>query len=216
VTYVGRLDGALVALPWSEGSFLREVWDTQFYMLDYHANLTTLHGYQSPPWSWPVVKRPVSYFFDSSGGTYREIMAFGSPFVWWSSLLALVFVGYRWIRARSIGSPEGVILGAFFFTYVPWLVQPTGRAAVFLFYLLPAVPFMCLALAYVAVRIGDSTEARLAIGIFAAATIASFVYFMPLALNRPISEDQWRSRIWFENCTKPEGYEGSPNGWCWI
>ncbi|MPZ71474.1 MAG: phospholipid carrier-dependent glycosyltransferase, partial [Actinobacteria bacterium] len=47
VTYVGRLDGALVALPWSEGSFLREVWDTQFYMLDYHANLTTLHGYQS-------------------------------------------------------------------------------------------------------------------------------------------------------------------------
>lgn len=216
VSYVGRVEGTLLALPWAEGSFFRVIWDTQFHMLDYHSNLNSLHGYQSPPWSWPLVKRPVSYFFDSEGGTYREIMALGSPFVWWSSLIALAYTGYRWIRARSTISPEGVILGGFLFAYLPWLLQPTGRAAIFFFYLLPAVPFMLLALAYVAVRIGDSTEARLAIAIFTAAAIASFVYFMPLALNRPISEEEWRARIWFEDCTKPEGYEGSPSGWCWI
>lgn len=216
VTYLGRVEGTFLALPWSDGSFFRAVWEQQFSMLDYHAHLTQLHSYQSPPWTWPLVKRPVSYFFDSSGGTYREVMAFGSPFVWWSSLLALAFTGYRWVRTRSVGSPEGVILAGFLFAYLPWLVQSTGRDAIFLFYLLPAVPFMCLALAYVAVRIGDGIEARITITVFVAAAIGFFIYFMPLALDRPISEDAWRARIWFESCTKPEGYEGSPDGWCWI
>ncbi len=213
-TYVGRVDGSLLALPWNEGSFLRSVWDQQLSMLEFHANLTALHGYQSPAWSWPLVKRPVSYHFDSGGGTYREIMALGSPIVWWTSLIALVYVGYAWIRRR--GATEALIAGGFVFAYLPWLLQQTDRSATFLFYLLPAVPFMCLALGYVAVRLGSSIESRIAIGIFTTAAVASFMFFSPLVLGQPLSQPDWQKRILFEDCTKAEGYEGSPAGWCWI
>jgi dolichyl-phosphate-mannose--protein O-mannosyl transferase len=152
-----------------------------------------------------------------------------------------LFVAYRWIRTRNYRGPEGLILAGFAFSYLPWLVL--GRPAVFIFYLLPTVPFMCLALAYVAIHIGRSWEAVAAIGLFSVATVAVFAFYYPLLTGRPIPQPEWDSRIWvFDNCDKPVGgvftatitetVGGSPTtrlaasnsdtsgyppvGWCWI
>ena len=251
-TYLGRLGGSFVGWPWSEGTWLRAFWDHHRYMLDFHKDLTSQHSYQSPPWSWLALKRPVSYYFCSgescrppNGGEYEEIFATGNPFVWWTSILALAFVAYRWLRTRDFRRPEGLILAGFAFTFLPWLVSDavTHRPAVFIFYLLPSVPFMCLALAYVARVIGRSWEAVSAIAMFAVGTIGVFLFYWPLLAGKPIPVEQWDARIWvFDNCDKPVGetiqstvvetIEGSsqtrvvettsdtsglpPTGWCWI
>jgi dolichyl-phosphate-mannose--protein O-mannosyl transferase len=251
-TYLGRLEGSFLGLPWSEGHWLRALWDHHQYMLDFHKDLASNHSYQSPPWSWLALKRPVSYYFCSgdscrppNGGDYEEIFATGNPFVWWTSLLAMLFIAYRWIRRRNLMSPEGLILGGFVFTLVPWLLSDalTHRPAVFLFYLLPTVPFMCLGLAYVATVIGRSWEARSAIAMFAVGTVGVFAFYWPLLAGKPLPVEQWDARIWvFDNCDKPVGdpiqstvietLEGAaqtrvvettadtsslpPTGWCWI
>jgi dolichyl-phosphate-mannose--protein O-mannosyl transferase len=251
-TYLGRLEGFVWGLPWSEGHWVRSFWDHHQYMLDFHRDLASNHSYQSPPWSWLALKRPVSYYFCSgdscrppNSGEYEEIFATGNPFVWWTSILAIVYVGYRWLRSRDMSHPEGLILGGFVFTFVPWLLSDalTHRPAVFLFYLLPTVPFMCLALAYVATAIGRSWEAVSAIGMFAIGTIGVFAFYWPLLAGKPLPQPEWDARIWiFDNCDKPVGdpiqstvietVEGAvqtrvvettsdtsglpPTGWCWI
>ncbi len=248
VTYVGRLDGQL--FWWGEGSWVQAFWDRQKYMLDFHKNLEANHGYQSPPWSWIAIRRPVSYFFCSGSsctpgapeGDYQEIFATGSPLVWWTSAVAMIAVAAAWVRRRDLRRPEGVILAGFLFTYGPWLAPLSDRSAVFIFYLLPTVPFMILALVWIATRIGDSWEARAASGLFVAAAVAMFVWFYPLLAKTSIPEPAWRDRIWiFDNCEKPTGEttttqvtvtEGTevkvttsetttggdlpPEGWCWI
>jgi dolichyl-phosphate-mannose--protein O-mannosyl transferase len=250
ITYVGRVDGSVAAAPWSKGSWLGAVAHEQRDMYVTHTRdiVDATHAYQSPAWSWILLKRPVAYFYEvNAEGQNQEILALGSPFVWWASIAAFAFVAVTWIRmlARraASGRPEGVIVAGIFFTYAPWLAEQTGRGAVFIFYLLPTVPFMCLALAYCATKIGGSWEARVAIGLFAATTIGLFVYFYPVMTKRPLSPEQWKGRIWFdeEDCrfrpapepvtstetgpggrviirTSDETTQGGepPPGWCWI
>ncbi len=250
--YVGRVDGELLALPWSDGSWFRAVWNQQFEMLHFHARLSSHHTYESPPWSWILVKRPVSFAYCGdvncdppiAANNVKEIFTTGNPFVWWSSILAFGYMGYRWFVDRDWRGPEGVILAGILFTYGTWLALGvfSARAAVFIFYLLPAVPFICLAIAYIATKIGESWEARAAIGLFIVGTLGTFVFYYPLLANVAIPQPSWQSRIWiFDNCDKPPVEQVTslstlttngeevvstnitstdesipPSGWCWI
>ena len=204
LSYIGRLDGSLVALPWSEGSWVRAFVEKQVDMAQFHSSLDATHGYQSEPWSWLLLKRPVAYFFETGeGGDYQEIIATGSPFVWWASIMALVFVLVRWVRTRDFRGPEVVIVVGFLFAYGPWLLPIFNRSAVFLFYLVPAVPFMCLALAYTLTRIGETWEARAAQALFVAGALGLFLFYLPLLTKQPLSRERWDARIWvFDGSTK--------------
>jgi dolichyl-phosphate-mannose--protein O-mannosyl transferase len=244
LSYVGRLDGGVLALPWSDGSWVRAFVAEQKEMFDFHSALDATHHYQSPAWSWLTLRRPVAYFYDDLGdGNVQEIMAFGSPFVWWASVGALLLVLYQWLRKRDMFAPEGVILAGFAFSYLPWTLPYFARDAMFIFYLLPSVPFMCLALGYALTRIGWSWEARAAQALFIVGALVAFFYFKPLLYKSTISRETWDSRIWFDDrgCDRPEGtptqttvtevVQGQetevvketndnsslpPKGWCWI
>lgn len=249
LTFLGRLDGEpFFSLPWSEGSWFRALIARHDYMLDFHRDLDASHSYQSPAWSWPLIKRPVSYYFCSgaactppaAGDGYQEILAFGSPFVWWSALVSLVWAAVAWVKARDPRRPEGLILAGFVLTFVPWMTPLLDRPAMFIFYLLPALPFMYLALGFAADRIGRTWEAKAAVALFVAGAIGFFVYFHPLIYKRSLSQPDWGSRMWFEDCderggddtteadtdsTEGTGAEetatseeddGAPAGWCWI
>ncbi|MDQ3876743.1 MAG: phospholipid carrier-dependent glycosyltransferase [Actinomycetota bacterium] len=218
LTYIGRIHGTLLGLPWHEGTWWRALYDRQKAMYDFQRYLNATHSYQSPPWSWILLKRPVSYFFcagtqchpNVSSNTYEEIIAIGSPFVWWSSVLALFYVAWRWMRNRNFLGPEGLIVTGFAFTYLTWVFLAADRPAVFIFYMLPSVPFMCLAIAYVAVQLGRSWEANTAIALFTATAVGLFFFYYPIVTKREISIDAWKHRIWiFDNCDKKAQIEVS-------
>jgi dolichyl-phosphate-mannose-protein mannosyltransferase len=241
-SYVGRLEGDLLAAPWTQGAWLRAFWDEQVASWTFHRELTSTHLYQSPGWSWILLKRPVSYFFETdAAGNYREILATGSPFVWWASIPALLYVAFNWVRRGELARPEGVILAGFLFSYAPWLL-PMNRSAIFIFYFVATLPFMMLAIAYVAIRIGRSWEARAAVALFSIVAVGFFVFYYPLLTKRPLSANDWDRRLlFFQDCDKPEGKQVTktitetvsgkavpttttsntnedepPPGWCWI
>jgi dolichyl-phosphate-mannose--protein O-mannosyl transferase len=197
LSYAGRFDGTLLAVPWSEGSWLRAFFDHHRYMFDYHRDLTQTHSYQSPPYSWLLLKRPVAHFFDTDpNGDYREIIATGNPFVWWPSIAALAYVLYDWVTAPERRRASGLIVAGFGLTYLPWLGMAfSQRSATFLFYLLPTVPFMCLALGYVAWRISHFWEGRAAIIVFSIVAVASFAFYRPLLIGDPLPYAEWRQRL---------------------
>lgn len=227
-SYTGRVDGDLLALPWREGSVWRGIIEHQLAMLRFHVGLAGDHPYESGPWSWIVLKRPVAYSFASSAGAYREVLAIGNPITWWPGATALAGVGVRWIRSGArVARPEAVLLVAALSTYLPWLVLSGSRSQVFIWYLLPTIPFLYAALGLWAALAWNSLRGRVAIGLAAIAVAVSFAFFYPMLTAAPLTPDEWQSRIWFTDCSRPgaptlvlpddEVDRGPPpSGWCWI
>jgi dolichyl-phosphate-mannose--protein O-mannosyl transferase len=226
--YIDRMPGDVLALPWQDGTFWRGIWEHQFAMLRFHASLEGSHPYESPSWSWLLLKRPVAYFFTDEGGAYREILAIGNPLVWGSGLLALLGGGIAWARSGwSLWRPEPVLIGAVLTTWLPWLLLSGSRSQVFLWYVLPTIPFLCAALGILAARIWRDRVGRVAVAAFAAATLALFAFFFPLLTALPLEPDDWRSRMWLTDCQRPGAptlvlpddeinIGPAPPGWCWI
>jgi dolichyl-phosphate-mannose-protein mannosyltransferase len=227
-SYIGRVDGQLFALPWREGSVWRGILEHQLAMLRFHTGLAGDHPYESAAWSWLLLKRPVAYFFAADGGTYREILAIGNPLTWWTGAVALVVLGARWLRSGAGRlRPEAVLVVAALTTYLPWLILSGSRSQVFIWYLLPTLPFLFGALGLVAARAWSSLRGRLAIGVAAASVAVWVAFFWPMLTAAPLTPDGWRSRIWFTDCERPgaptlqlpddQVNSGPPPaGWCWI
>lgn len=205
--------------------WLRSLWHYENQVYEFHVNLTSGHTYQSNPWSWIVLGRPVSYFYEeqngcaasSTGKCAREVLALGTPLLWWTACFALLYVLWRWIfrrdwRAGAIAC--GVAAG-----WVPWFLYQ--ERTIFLFYAVVFVPFLCLAVTMMigallgpaagtgaAHELGlaksdPSGERRRTLGAVAAGVLVllivwNFIYFWPLYTGTPIPEDSWRDRMWLD------------------
>jgi dolichyl-phosphate-mannose--protein O-mannosyl transferase len=120
-----------------------------------------------------------------------------------------------------------VILGAAAATFLPWLILSGDRSQTFLWYFLPTVPFLALALGLLAAIAWERMAGRVAVAAFGALAAASFVFWLPVATALPLDEDGWRLRMLFGDCDRPgaatqtlpddSSSEGvPPPGWCWI
>jgi dolichyl-phosphate-mannose--protein O-mannosyl transferase len=227
-SYIGRSPGELIGPPWQEGTVWRAIWDHQQAMLTFHAELAGSHPYESPPWSWLLLKRPVALFFAEDTGAYREILAIGSPLAWALAVAAMAWAVARLARAGwGLLRPELVVLVAALATYLPWLGLTGDRSQTFIWYVLPTLPFLYAAAGLAAAWAWRRVVGRVALGAVLAACLALYVFFLPVLTALPLSPDDWRARIWLTDCARPgaetlelpndEIREGAPPpGWCWI
>jgi dolichyl-phosphate-mannose--protein O-mannosyl transferase len=171
-------------------------------MLNFHTGLTTDHSYQASAWNWLVLGRPTSFFYATpnncgSDSCSQEVLALGTPFLWWAGLIALaITIGYFiYRRERS----AGLILLFLLSSYLPWLAFP--ERTTFYFYAIAFQPFLVLTIVYViskALEDEGKVKPRRELAIAAIGLIAAcFAYFFPLYVGGVLSYDDWYSRMWF-------------------
>ncbi len=85
-------------LPWmllpSNKNGVGIFWTNSLDMLRFHSGLESSHSYQSAWWEWPVMVKPMAFYFgkDLEPGMASKIFTMGNPAVWWIGLLALLIV----------------------------------------------------------------------------------------------------------------------------
>jgi dolichyl-phosphate-mannose--protein O-mannosyl transferase len=160
------------------------------------------HLWGSPWWSWPIMLRPIRYFYGANpDGTLQTIIAIGNPLVWWSSTLAVLaglIDAARRAVARKLPADDPLVpiaLG-YVFLMLPWL--PGTRIPYIYNYLVP-YSFAILALVYWLCRIWDRPRwgPWVVVG-FAALALAVTLFFLPLATALPLSEDALMRRVWID------------------
>jgi dolichyl-phosphate-mannose--protein O-mannosyl transferase len=163
----------------------------------------SLHPYQSHPLGWLALERPVSYFYATPGGKPQEVLAIGTPAIWWASIPALGAMVWFWIAKRDWRAAAALLGVAI--AVLGWIPSDLHQRTMFLFYALPAVPFMVIALTLcIGYAIGspDSPPLRQTIGASAAGSylllvVINFFYLYPILAAQAISLSAWHNRIWF-------------------
>jgi dolichyl-phosphate-mannose-protein mannosyltransferase len=194
--------------------WLRSLWHYEHEVYEFHVGLSSPHTYMSNPWSWLVDGRPVSYFYESpSPGKdgcpadagekcAREVLALGTPLLWWAACFALAYVLWRWFFRRDWRA--GAIACGIAAGYLPWFMYQ--ERTIFFFYAIVFVPFLCLAVAMLLGAIigppGSSDTRRVAgatgAGVLVLLIAWNFIYFWPLYTGTAIPIDNWRSRMWLD------------------
>lgn len=231
LSYAGRFDGSLLAVPWDEGAWIRQFIDRQVAMLAFHLGLDANHPYASPAWSWLLAKRPVVFLLEIQDrqplatSSLREILVLVNPLVWAPGMAAAGAAAVAAVRSKRLWSPSFVIAVSVAGTYLPWLVLAGGRAQVFAYYVLPTLPFLAIGLGWAATALPPSAT-RVAAGVLAVVSLATIVFWSPLLYGWSMDYQAWRARMIFIDCgpevtlrtpffPRPD-YEQPPTGWCWI
>ncbi|MFB7612647.1 dolichyl-phosphate-mannose--protein mannosyltransferase [Kitasatospora sp. NPDC056181] len=191
---------------------LRALWHYHSTVYEFHTHLSDPHTYQSNPWSWLVLGRPVSFFYESpkqgqAGCTVsecaREVLGIGTPLLWWTGVVALVYCLWRWAARRDWRA--GAVLCGLAAGYLPWFAYQ--QRTIFLFYAVAFVPFLVLAVTMlVGALIGPSGASRdrriigsTAAGLLVLLIVWNFLFFHPLFTGETIPMDDWRRRMWFNS-----------------
>jgi dolichyl-phosphate-mannose--protein O-mannosyl transferase len=178
-------------------------------MLNFHTGLTQTHPYQANPWSWLIMGRPTSFFYAApkecgAKDCAQEVLALGTPILWWVGTIALaVVIGY-WIKTlihHRIDAAATIIVIGLAAGYLPWFAMQ--QRTVFTFYAIVIQPFLILAIVYCAkLLLGSGLKpvvSQSIVGGLFALIVLCFLYFIPLFTAQVITYEDWRLRMWFES-----------------
>ena len=151
----------------------------------YHSGLTSPHPAASPWWSWPIVLKPVYWYFGQSDeGNNAYIYDAGNLALFWAALVATVWCAIAALRARSV--TLGFVVFAFLVQYVAWI--PISRV-LFFYHFFTALPFYLLLLSVWLAYLWETGRKSWVVGYLAVAA-AVFVYFYPFVSGQPVPGSQ--------------------------
>lgn len=174
----------------------------------FHKQLADTHPYQSKPWQWLLLGRPVAFYFVKTipcgaADCSAEVVLLGTPVLWWSFLPALAAA--LWFGLARRDWRAGAILTMVAFMLVPWFFM--GNRTMFYFYALPAEPFLILAVVFVLGAIMSPAAGELrdenrqlvgtvVAGVFVLLVALNFAYFYPIFAGESIPTAEWSRRMW--------------------
>jgi dolichyl-phosphate-mannose--protein O-mannosyl transferase len=207
-------------------SQLYSLYEYHKQMLQFGVGLNTPHPYESQPWDWFVMSRPVSFFWTSytdpaglhpetnasvTGPYVREVLAIGNPAIWWLSLPAMAVCLIWWAMRRDWRA--GAALLCIFAGWASWL--PFVSRTKFYYYALDFEPFiiicivLCLGLVLgpATARLRRRATGAALAGGYVLAVLILFWYFYPVLTGQAIPHSEWLSRMWYQ------GLFGPVRGW---
>lgn len=176
------------------GRVTKDFVSMQTETLKYHRSLNASHPYQSTPESWPLMSRPIAYWYhEADTGWKGHILAVGNPFIWWLFLAtAPVVLAFGLVRKDW---RDAVIIAGYLGLYLPWFLSP--RTA-FFYYMTPLVPFMALALVSAARRAPDVARPAAGVAVVGGAVVGCAIFF-PIWVGISIPPSIWARLMLFSS-----------------
>nr|WP_307827482.1 phospholipid carrier-dependent glycosyltransferase [Planomonospora sp. ID82291] len=193
-------------------------------VLGFHTGLTTPHNYQSEPWEWPLLLRPVAFHYETAkpgcgdpSGCSQAVLGVGTPVIWYGALAALIAMVAWYVATRDWRA--GAVLLAYAAGWLPWFYYALADdRTMFMFYAVPMVPFMILAIVLAAGLVIGPAHAppkqrmigtrhmigtrRMigagVVGAFVLLALLNFWYLYPVLTAESIPYAEWHARMLFQ------------------
>jgi dolichyl-phosphate-mannose-protein mannosyltransferase len=199
-------------------SALYSLWEYHLQAIGFGVGLKTPHPYQSQPWDWLLVTRPVAFYYECYTGPVaspahycpsgykgaewsQEVLALGTPAIWWGSMLALLFCLGWWLLHRDWRA--GAVLLGVLAGWGPWF--PLVSRTKFYYYALEFEPFLILAIVLcLGLILGPATASALRrstgaliVGAYVLCVLLMFWYFYAILAGGVIPYHDWYNHMWY-------------------
>jgi dolichyl-phosphate-mannose-protein mannosyltransferase len=199
-------------------SALYSLYEYHLQAITFGIGLRTPHPYQSQPWDWLLITRPVAFFYECYTGPVaspahycpsgyagpewsQEVLAIGTPAIWWGSILALVFCLGWWLLHRDWRA--GAVLMGVLAGWGPWF--PLVTRTKFYYYALEFEPFLILSIVLcLGLILGPATASVLRrsvgagiVGAYVLCVLLMFWYFYAILAGKVIPYPDWLSHMWY-------------------
>ena len=178
------------AFFYQHGFAVRDFLTLQFRMLQYQQTHLKVQPQNSDPWTWPILLHPIQYTSLTRGTSTSRIVALGNPALWWGFIVLLPLALVQIVRRRAW--QDAVAFGGYAAMFLPWFF--VGRSQ-FIFYMLPAVPFMALGVA-ATLRRFPARWVMPSTVLFAGAAVACAAAFAPVWTGWWVSNSWSRALGW--------------------
>jgi dolichyl-phosphate-mannose-protein mannosyltransferase len=175
----------------------------------FHQGLSADHPYEASAWTWLVLGRPTSFFYESpqpgsegcgTGSCATAILSVGNPVIWWSAAICVGVLLFWWAGRRDWRA--GAVLAGIAAGYLPWFLYPDRT--MFYFYAVSFEPFLILALAYcLGLVLGKRTDPHwrrrsglYVVTLFVVTAVVVSAFFYPVWAAETIPYQDWRFRMW--------------------
>ena len=195
------------------------------WMLQYGVGLHTSTPYESNPVGWLVLARPIRFFWCTRAegcpvpsGTVSEVLAIGTPVIWWGGTLALLFCLGWWVfrLVGDVGSGRtplrdwraGALLLGVAAGWLPWIAFGSlDNRLEFYYYAVAFDPFLVIAIALclgfiigpAAAAPGRRVAGAAAAAAYVVAALVNLAYLYPILTGDIIPYSAWLSRMWFHS-----------------
>ena len=199
-------------------SALYSLFEYHVQAIKFGVGLHASHPYQSQPWDWLVMTRPVAFFYECytgpvagpahycpsgySGSQWsQEVLAIGTPAIWWGSMAALVFCLGWWLLHRDWRA--GAVLMGVIAGWLPWF--PLVSRTKFYYYALEFEPFLILSIVLcLGLILGPASASlvrratgALIVGTYVLIVLLMFWYFYAILAGQVIPYHDWYSHMWY-------------------
>lgn len=164
-------------------------------MYNYHSNLNATHPFSSDWYMWPIMYRPVWFYTGgTSKGLHMTISDIGNPAIWWSGILAFVYLVISSIKKKDKNNI--FILIFILSTFIPYVF--IGRL-MFMYHYFITLPFVMLGIVSFIKWITEKIKSDKAYYIYIVLIIIMFIVFYPITSGMPIKGDYVESLKWLSS-----------------
>ena len=199
-------------------SALYSLYEYHVQAIVFGVGLKVPHPYQSQPWDWLAMTRPVAFFYECYTGPVagpahycpsgytgsewsQEVLAIGTPAIWWGSMLALLFCLGWWLLHRDWRA--GAVLLGVIAGWAPWF--PLVSRTKFYYYALEFEPFLILSIVLcLGLILGPTSASALRratgaviVGAYVLCVLLMFWYFYSILAAQVIPYHDWYAHMWY-------------------
>ncbi|MBA17654.1 MAG: dolichyl-phosphate-mannose--protein mannosyltransferase [Sphingomonas sp.] len=165
----------------------------QLKMYEAQTQVLAHHTYQSDWWSWPLMLRPIWYYYDFNNDAQRGVLLIGNPLILWGGLVAVLACFWAWLREKNLAAGAAALLWTW--SLGIYIIIPKSLGFFYYYYL--SSIFLCVALA-IAFAHFDRGKKRGYEEWFGAVALILFIYFFPIISGGALQDrDAFQFWMWF-------------------
>jgi dolichyl-phosphate-mannose-protein mannosyltransferase len=181
-------------------------------LLSFHQNLSAGGHPACSQWlSWPLLIKPIAYWYEMSDGLAYTVNNLGNPLLWWLSGAAMILLLLEQVLRLRRSAPRTDLSGDHLRAYLlisytaNWLPWVLVHRCTFIYLYMPAAVFGFMVLAwllsewlYAPYKI-FAVPVKIMGWMILAAIALAFIFWLPLSLGSPLMPEALQTRWWLRS-----------------